>query len=480
MYSFLGAILFLLLGYALYARYLARLFGADPARVTPAVASADGVDFIVMPPWKVFLIQLLNIAGLGPIFGALQGALFGPVAFLWIALGSVFAGAVHDYLGGMISLRQNGASLSEIQGRFLGLGMQRAMRFFTLLMMVLVGVVFVTGPAKLLASLTPATLDTTFWVVVIFLYYFLATVLPIDMLIGRLYPVFGVALMVMALGVGGALLLKGYRIPEISLANLHPQKLPIFPMLFITIACGAISGFHATQSPLMARCMANERLGRPIFYGAMIAEGVIALVWAAAGMAFYRGIPGLDQALATSGPGGAVHTITTTLLGTTGGVLAMLGVIACPITSGDTAFRSARLILADALGITQGPISRRLLLALPLFAAGTALTFVNFEVIWRYFAWANQTLAAVTLWALAVFLARSGRNHWVATLPALLMSAVCLAYILQAPGGLGLGPRLSNSLAVGWAAVLLMGFLGRKRSGWGPETGDRDGLGSPS
>lgn len=323
----------------------------------------------------------------------------------------------------MISLRQNGASLSEIQGRFLGPGVQRAMRFYTLLMMVLVGVVFVAGPAKLLASLTPASLDATFWVVVIFLYYFLA--------------------------------------------NLHPQSLPIFPMLFITIACRAISGFHATQSPLMARCMANERLGRPIFYGAMIAEGVIALVWAAAGMAFYRGIPGLDQALAAGGPGGAVHTITTTLLGTTGGVLAMLGVIACPITSADTAFRSARLILADALGMQQGQVSRRILLALPLFAAGVVLTFVNFEVIWRYFAWANKTLAAVTLWAMAVFLARVGKKHWVATLPALLMSAVCLAYILQAPGGLGLGPRLANGLAVAVSALMLAGFLSRNRDGTG-------------
>ncbi len=459
MFSFLGGILFLLLGYAVYARYLARLFGEDPARVTPAVAKPDGVDFLVLPPWKVFLIQLLNIAGLGPIFGAIQGALFGPVAFLWIALGSVFAGAVHDYLGGMISLRQNGSSLSEIQGRYLGAGIQRAMRVFTLLMMVLVGVVFVTGPAKLLADLTPASLTMPFWVVVIFVYYFLATVLPIDVLIGRLYPVFGIVLVIMALGVGGGLLLKGYPIPEVSLANLHPQHLPLFPMLFITIACGAISGFHATQSPMMARCMANERHGRPIFYGAMIAEGIIAMVWAAAGMAFYQGIPGLAQALATGGPGGAVHTITTTLLGGAGGVLAMLGVIACPITTGDTAFRAARLILADALGLEQGRISRRMLLALPLFAAGIALTFVNFDVIWRYFAWMNQTLAAVTLWAIAVFLARTRRNHWVVTLPAFLMSAVCLAYILQAREGLGLDPRLANPLALAISIALLVLFF---------------------
>lgn len=462
MFSFLAGILLLISGYYVYSRYLSALFGADEARATPATTLSDGVDFVVLPPWKVFLIQLLNIAGLGPIFGAIQGALFGPVAFLWIALGSVFAGAVHDYLSGMMSLREKGGSLSELQGKYLGSGIQTIMRGFTVVMMVLVGVVFVTGPAKLLASLTPDYLNTPFWVIVIFLYYFLATILPIDALIGRLYPIFGVALVIMALGVGGGIVFGGYSIPEITLANLHPQHLPLFPMLFITIACGAISGFHATQSPMMARCMENERYGRPVFYGAMIFEGVIAMVWAAAGMAFYKGIPGLASALASGGPGGAVHEITKTLLGSVGGVLAMLGVIACPITSGDTAFRSARLILSDAFRIDQKVIAPRLMLALPLFLAGIALTFINFDIIWRYFAWGNQTLSVVTLWAISTYLAKNGKNHWVTTLPAMLMSAVCLSYILQAKEGLGWSATVSNSLGWATAAGLLALFLMKK------------------
>lgn len=417
MISFFSGIIILLAGYFLYAKYLGKLFGVEPERTTPAIAHADGVDFVVLPTWKVFLIQLLNIAGLGPIFGAIQGALFGPVAFIWIALGSVFAGATHDYLSGMMSLRHKGTSLSEIQGMYLGKGVQQVMRFFTVFMMVLVGVVFVTGPAKLLAVLTPDSLTVTFWVVAVFAYYFLATILPIDALIGRLYPIFGIALVVMAFGVGGGIVLGGYHIPEITLANLHPKQLPLFPMLFITIACGAISGFHATQSPMMARCMKNEKYGRPVFYGAMISEGIIAMVWAAAGMAFYQGIPGLNDALAAGGPGGAVHEITTSLLGPVGGVLAMLGVIACPITSGDTAFRSARLILTDTFKLDQSSTFKRLAIAVPLFAVGIALTFVNFDIIWRYFAWGNQTLASVTLWAISVYLIRQKKNHWVTTVP---------------------------------------------------------------
>lgn len=459
MYSFFAGLIVLFLGYFLYSKYLVKLFGVEPNRVTPAVSHADGVDFVVLPNWKVFLIQLLNIAGLGPIFGAIQGALFGPIAFVWIALGSVFAGAVHDFMSGMLSLRHKGATLSEIQGIYLGNGMKQVMRGFTAIMMVLVGVVFVMGPAKLLASLTPDFMNLTFWVVLVFIYYFLATILPIDTLIGKLYPIFGIALVVMAVGVGGGIVLGGYSIPEITFANLHPSNLPLFPMLFVTIACGAISGFHATQSPMMARCLENEKTGRPIFYGAMIAEGVIAMVWAAAGMAFYQGIPGLAEALATGGPGGAVHEITTTLLGPVGGVLAMLGVIACPITSGDTAFRSARLILADSFKIKQTDTLKRLALALPLFGIGIALTFINFDIIWRYFAWANQTLAAVTLWTISVYLIQQGKNHWVTTLPALLMSAVCTSYILQAKEGFQLSAGFSNSVGVAVTVLLLILFF---------------------
>ncbi len=459
MYSFFAGLIVLFLGYFLYSKYLVKLFGVDPNRVTPAVSQADGIDYMVLPNWKVFLIQLLNIAGLGPIFGAIQGALFGPIAFVWIALGSVFAGAVHDFLSGMLSLRHKGASLSEIQGVYLGNGMKQVMRGFTVIMMVLVGVVFVMGPAKLLASLTPESMNLTFWVVIVFAYYFLATILPIDALIGRLYPIFGLALVVMAVGVGGGIVFGGYHIPEITFANLHPNNLPIFPMLFVTIACGAISGFHATQSPMMARCLENEKNGRPIFYGAMIAEGVIAMVWAAAGMAFYHGIPGLSEALATGGPGGAVHQITTTLLGPLGGVLAMLGVIACPITSGDTAFRSARLIVADSFKVNQSSTFKRLALAMPLFIIGIALTFINFDIIWRYFAWANQTLATVTLWTISIYLIQKGKNHWVTTFPALLMSAVCSSYILQAKEGFQLSATFSNGVGIVTALSLLILFF---------------------
>lgn len=448
MYSFLAGLAILVLGYLFYSRYLSCLFGTDGARITPALSKADGVDFVVMPTWKIFLIQLLNIAGLGPIFGAVQGALFGPIAFVWIALGSVFAGATHDYLSGMISLRQDGASLSELQGRTLGHKVQQIMRGFTLVMMILVGVVFVTGPAKLLASLTPSYLTGPFWVIAIFIYYFLATILPIDALIGRLYPIFGVALLVMALGVGGGILFGNFTIPEITFANLHPCSLPLFPALFITIACGAISGFHATQSPMMARCMKTEAHGRGIFYGAMISEGIIAMIWAAAGMAFYKGIPGLQTALNAGGPGTAVHTITTSLLGPVGGLLAMLGVIACPITSGDTAFRSARLILADSFKLDQSRTAQRLWLTLPLFGLGVLLTYIPFDIIWRYFAWGNQSLAAVTLWAIAAFLKKSQKTHWVATLPAIFMTWVCASFILQAKEGFGLAPSLSNVLGL--------------------------------
>lgn len=464
MISFFSGIIILLLGYFLYSKYLVRLFGVEPHRATPAIASSDGVDFIPLPTWKVFLIQLLNIAGLGPIFGAIQGALFGPVAFVWIALGSVFAGAVHDYMSGMISVRHNGASLSEVQGIYLGKAVQQIMRVFTVGMLVLVGVVFVTGPAKLLAILTPDSLNVTFWVVAIFAYYFLATVLPIDAVIGRLYPVFGIALVVMALGVGGGIVMGGYTIPEITLANLHPKGLPLFPMLFITIACGAISGFHATQSPMMARCMQNEENGRSVFYGAMIAEGIIAMVWAAAGMAFYQGIPGLAEALAAGGPSAVVHTITTSLLGPAGGVLAMLGVIACPITSGDTAFRGARLMLADTFKIQQLAIPKRLLMASPLFAVGIGLTFINFDIIWRYFAWGNQTLAAVTLWAVSMYLVKNGKPHWTSTVPALLMTAVTCSYLLQAKEGFMLPAALSNGVGTLIAAAVLALFLQKAKA----------------
>jgi len=453
MISFFGSLAALFLGYFLYGKVVEKAFKPDD-RPTPANVVNDGVDYVPMKKWNIFLIQLLNIAGLGPIFGAISGALWGPVVFLWIVFGSIFAGAVHDYLSGMISMRHNGASISEIVGIYLGDGMKQVMRVFSVILLVLVGVVFMVGPAGLLARLTPEVLDVKFWLIVVLIYYFAATVLPIDKLIGKIYPFFGVTLIIMAVGVAGGIILKGYTIPEISLTNLHPSNLPIWPLMFITVACGAISGFHATQSPMMARCITTEKQGRTIFYGAMIAEGVIALIWAAAGVAFYETTGGLAVAIKEfGGAAGVVYNITFSLLGPVGGVLAMLGVIACPITSGDTAFRSARLTLADWFKYEQKPIKNRLIIAVPLLAIGYMITFVDYNVIWRYFAWSNQTLAMMALWASAVYLKKVGAVHWIATVPATFMSAVSVTYILQAAEGFKLSTSISYPAGIAFAAV---------------------------
>ena len=444
MVSFLLSIVALLLGYFIYSKIVDRTFGSDENIKTPALRLEDGVDFVPMPAWRIFMIQLLNIAGLGPIFGAIMGALWGPVAFLWIVLGSIFAGGVHDYFSGMLSVRHDGASIPEVVGKYLGPGFKNFMRGFSVVVLILVGVVFITGPAKLLAGLTAGTLSTAFWVYVIFAYYILATLLPIDKLIGRIYPVFGACLIIMAVGVSGGILFGGYHIPEITLANLHPKNLPIWPLMFVTIACGAISGFHSTQSPLMARCITSEKQGRPIFYGAMIAEGVIALIWAAAAIAFFGNTGELAAQMgANGGQGWVVSTISNSLLGKIGGALAILGVVACPVTSGDTAFRSARLTIADFLNFKQGPIKNRLVITIPLFVIGFILTRIDFNIIWRYFAWSNQTLAMIVLWAAAMYLAVNKKFHWIATVPATFMTAVSITYILVAPEGF----KLATSIA---------------------------------
>lgn len=458
MVTFFVSLALLVVGYVVYGTFVEKAFKPDD-RPTPAITMEDGVDYVPLKDGKIFLIQLLNIAGLGPIFGALAGALWGPVVFLWIVFGSIFAGAVHDYLTGMISMRHKGASISEIVGIYLGDGMKQVMRVFSIVLLVLVGTVFATGPANLLAMLTPEVLDGKFWLVVVLLYYFLATLLPIDQLIGRIYPFFGVCLIIMALGVGSGIILQGYTIPELTLANLHPKELPIWPMLFVTVACGAISGFHATQSPLMARCMTSEKKGRQIFYGAMIAEGVIALIWAAAGVAFYETTGGLQAAMAAAGQGGVVYEITHTLLGPVGAVLAMIGVIACPISSGDTAFRSARLTLADWFGIEQKSNKSRLMLTIPLLGIGALLSQVDFNIVWRYFAWSNQTLAMMALWAGGVYLFKVKANPWIAVIPATFMSAVSCTYILQAPEGFKLSTSISYPVGIAFAVVLLGIYL---------------------
>lgn len=429
----------------MYGRITEKIFGPD-TRLTPAMSSCDGIDCMPMKTWKAFLVQLLNIAGTGPIFGALMGAVFGPVVFLWIVLGSILGGAVHDYMTGMISTRNGGASIAQLTGNYLGRTMKWVMRIFSVVLLILVGTVFITSPASLLANLTPGFLNNTFWIGVILVYYIFATLLPIDKIIGKLYPIFGVTLLVMAAGIFGGLLFGGYTIPEISLSNLHPDGLPVWPFMFVTVACGAISGFHATQSPLVAKCMKQEKNGRVIFYGAMISEAIIALVWAAAGVAFYGATKGLSQALDSLGQSGVVYEISTELLGSVGGVLAIIGVIACPITSGDTAFRSARLILAEWTGLKQEKIRNRLIITLPLLGVGAVLTQLDFNILWRYFSWSNQTLAMIALWCATAYLLKSGRSpfgSFITAVPAAFMSAVSLTYILMASEGF----RLSAAIA---------------------------------
>jgi len=465
MVTFLISIILLLMGYFIYGRIVDKIFNSDD-RPTPAITKEDGVDYVPMSNKKIFLIQLLNIAGLGPITGAIMGALWGPVVFLWIVFGSIFAGAVHDYMTGMLSMRNGGGSISEIVGKYLGGGMKQVMRVFSVFLLLMVGTVFAVGPSALLAMLTPESLNKNFWLVVVLIYYFLATLLPIDKLIGKIYPFFGACLIIMAVGVGAGLMIKGYHIPELQLANLHPKEMPIWPFMFITVACGAISGFHATQSPMMARCLKSERGGRRIFYGAMISEGVIALVWAAAGVAFYESTGGLSAVLSDPniGPNGAVYEICMTLLGPVGGILAMIGVIACPISSGDTAFRSARLTIADAMGKEQKSVKNRLLLTVPILGFGAIVGgFIDYSVVWRYFSWSNQTLAMIALWAASVYLWQKKKAYIITVIPATFMSAVSATYFLAAPECIGLMKAGKLSLAYGLggliAAVLLIIFL---------------------
>ena len=462
MISFFGALILLILGYLFYGMIVEKVF-SPKEQATPAVAHPDGVDYVPMPDWKVFLIQLLNIAGTGPIFGALMGAVFGPVVFLWIVFGSILGGAVHDYFTGMISLRMDGASVSEIVGTYLGNGAKQIMRVFSVILLILVGAVFTTSPAALIASLTPEWMNSVFWVVVILVYYFLATLLPIDKLIGKIYPVFGIVLIIMAVGITVGIFTQGYTIPEITMQNLHPDNKPIWPYMFVTVACGAISGFHSTQSPLMARCLKREKSGRKIFYGAMIAEGVIALVWAAAGVAFYKSTGGLADALAEMGQSGVVYDISIGLLGIIGGILAVIGVVVCPISSGDTAFRSARLTIADWFGIDQKNFGKRIAVALPLLSVGALLTQIDFDVVWRYFSWSNQTLAMIVLWSIAVYLVKNAKRKLyciIAVVPATFMTAVSVTYILMAEEGLKIAGSVSYPIGIGAALLAAGWFIG--------------------
>ncbi len=469
MITFCISIVLLVLGYLIYGKLVEWLFGADPKKETPATYMADGVDYVPMKPWRIYLIQFLNIAGVGPICGAIMGAQFGTSSFLWIVFGSIFAGAVHDYLAGMMSLRDKGCSLPEIHGKYLGNGIKQFMRGFMVLLMILVGVVFVNTPAVLLNANFTTNWSVYIWVVIILFYYLIATLLPIDKLIGRIYPIFGFLLLGMAIAIVVAFVVYRPEIPELwsGLQNRHPDAAhnPIFPMMFISIACGAISGFHATQSPLMARCMTNEKQGRPIFYGAMITEGVVALIWAAAAAYFF----GPNSPVDTAGKGGPamVSLIANNWFPPVIAVITILGVISAAITSGDTALRSARLIVADFMHFDQKPVKNRLLVAIPIFLVTAAILVFSladakgFDVIWRYFAWANQLLATFTLWAITVYLRQNKKGAWylITLLPALFMTMVTgsflfvaykegLGSVLPRPVGYGIGVAITLLVCV--------------------------------
>ena len=456
MITFSLSFIALILGYLFYGRFIAHMFGPDD-RVTPAVAKADGIDFIALPNWKVFMIQFLNIAGTGPIFGAIMGAKFGPVAYLWIVLGCIFAGAVHDYLSGMLSMRHGGASLPELVGEYLGKTTKAIMLVFTVLLLIMVGTVFVYSPAEILHTLGGETL---MWVGIIFVYYVIATMLPIDKIIGKIYPLFAFSLLFMAAALMIVLFIKMPHLPELwtNFYNMGKEAQPekwtdaIFPALFITIACGAISGFHATQSPLMARCVKDEKMGRPIFYGAMITEGIVALIWASVSMWFFYGEPtpgyeliaGAEKGFYTSAPA-VVNLVCNDWLGVVGAILAMLGVVAAPITSGDTAFRSARLIVAEWLKLNQRPIAKRLIICIPMFGLSIAMLIWQienpdgFNTIWQYFGWSNQALSVFTLWTVTVYLVRNKKCYWVTLIPALFMTTVCSTYAFVSKQMFGLG-----------------------------------------
>ncbi len=492
MITFLISIVALILGYVFYGRFVAKVFGTDPSAITPAKRLADGVDYQELPVWRVFLIQLLNIAGLGPIFGAILGAMYGPAAYLWIVLGCIFMGGTHDFFSGFASMRNDGMSLPELVGKYLGKVARGVMIFFTVVLLVLVGVAFTTGPAELMhdicgrvvahigepSSLVAQVLTSLdFWIVIIFIYYLLSTLLPIGKIIGKIYPVFGVVLLFMVVGVGLSLICKSFAgtitIPELTfstLKNFHsnPTQNVLFPMLFIVISCGAISGFHGTQSPLMARCLGNEKLSRPIFYGAMIAEGVIALIWATAAMSYFNGADGLNAA-ADAGMSTTVivNKICSDWLGFVGATLALLGVVVCPITSADTAFRGTRLILADALGVSQHSMKKRLMITIPIFLIAIFLSRFGFTVIWKYFGVGNQILATITLWTGAVFLASRKKLHWLMSIPALFLTDICISYFLIAPnkvGGLAMeNTQLGYSIGAIGAVLIFLLFLWRVR-----------------
>ncbi|HIF9135145.1 TPA: carbon starvation CstA family protein [Photobacterium damselae] len=470
---FLFCVAALIGGYFIYGTFIEKIFGINEKRQTPAFTKQDGVDYVPMSNKRVYLVQLLNIAGVGPIFGPIMGALYGPAAMLWIVLGCIFAGAVHDYFSGMLSIRNGGASVPTITGRYLGNGAKHFMNIFAIVLLLLVGVVFVSAPAGMITNLineqTSFNVTMTSMVVVIFAYYVLATIVPIDTIIGRFYPLFGALLIFMSVGLITAIafssehtLLGNFEVSQMF-SNLNPNDMPLWPALFITIACGAISGFHATQSPLMARCLENEKNGRFVFYGAMIGEGIIALIWCAIALSFFGSLEELSNAVSNGGPGNVVYSASFGLLGVFGGVIAFLGVVILPITSGDTAFRSSRLILAEYFNMEQKTLRNRLLIATPLFVLGGILTQVDFGIIWRYFGFANQATAVMMLWTASAYLLRHNKLHWITTVPALFMTTVCITFILN-NHQLGFGLPMGISTGLGVAGAIGAMFMVIKRA----------------
>lgn len=459
MYSLIGGIILLVLGYVFYSKVIIKNFGVEPERRTPAHVLEDGSDFVPMSQTKNWLIQLLNIAGTGPIFGPIMGALYGPVAFIWIVLGNIFAGAVHDYYLGMISLRNNGAHLPELATKYIGKGMKHVVNLFAALLLLLVGTVFVTTPASLLTGITDGLLSQWGWVALIFIYYILSTVLPIDKVIGRIYPIFGAILLLACVGVFITLITSGNiaNIPELNLTNMHPNNVPLLPGLFFTISCGAMSGFHATQSPIISRTVEEEEEGRFVFYGAMITEGVIAMIWAAAAMALFNGQT-LADIIAEGTASLAVSEIAYTLLGTIGGTLAILGVIVLPITSGDTAFRSLRMIIADYVKLPQGTYRNRFMISLPIFAVSLALMFIDFNLLWRYFTWANQATAVIALFVSSSYLFLKDRNYHLTLAPGVFMLYMVILYLLTEKIGFGLPMSISYWISLAVTAGLLIAF----------------------
>lgn len=474
MITFFISFVALVLGYLLYGKFVSKVFAPDD-RKTPAVVINDGIDYVPMPNWKIFMIQFLNIAGTGPIFGAIMGAKFGPAAYLWIILGCIFAGATHDFFSGMLSMRNNGADLPALIGKYLGKTPRNVMLVFSVVLLIMVGTVFVYSPAEILGHLSGGSL---LWIIVIFAYYVVATMLPIDKIIGKIYPIFSFSLLFMAVALIVILLIKMPVLPELwdGLGNMAKEQDPsftdnIFPCLFITIACGAISGFHATQSPLMARCLKSEKMGRPIFYGSMITEGLVALVWATVAMWFFYDspTPGYEQLAAAKGFHTSAPMVVTTVcqdwLGILGGVLAILGVVAAPITSGDTAFRSARLIVASALKLNQKPKMNRLYVCLPIFVVSIALLSWQssnpdgFNVIWQYFGWSNQTLSVFTLWAITVYLVRKNKPYVITLLPALFMTGVCSTYLFISKQAFGLQEDLAYYLGILTVIIAMVWFV---------------------